>query len=264
MPLLLAPSGTTHGWGSSTPVGRIPFSNARGMIRAPSARRMRSAYALSEDEPSPVRALGALRRGGRFLPCEESGAASSVGGFASGGGEGGGAGTEGGASRGGGAEAGGGIAGEGGATSTGGLVGTAAAGAEGGVGAGGAWLAGGEGGRAGMGMNSPGRHVWGILRIAGSLRNRSAWPHDRQIRVPRANSPRDRRESVPPPIDPVLMSFTQTKSLAPQLTHAGATVGTFPPSSGGVPVKRVTRPGPVAPYPFEGLPERNDHVDRCR
>ena len=81
--------------------------------------------------------------------------------------------------------------------------------------------------RAGIGTNSPGLHVWGIRRIEGSLRNRSAWPQVRQIRVPRASSPRERIESEPPPSEPVLSSFTQTKSLAPQFEQTGGTEDTL-------------------------------------
>jgi len=58
--------------------------------------------------------------------------------------------------------------------------------------------------------------------------NRSACPHARQIRVPKASSPRERIERVPPPRVPVLRSFTQTKSDAPQFEHVGATVNTRP------------------------------------
>ncbi len=37
------------------------------------------------------------------------------------------------------------------------------------------------------------------------------------------SSPRARKESAPPPIEPVLSSFAQTKSDAPQLEQTGAT-----------------------------------------
>ena len=83
------------------------------------------------------------------------------------------------------------------------------------------------GGRAGIGTNSPGRQVWGILSTAGSFRKRSAWPQARQIRVPRESSPRERMEREPPPIVPVLRSFTQTKSPAPQFVHTGGTDAPF-------------------------------------
>jgi len=68
--------------------------------------------------------------------------------------------------------------------------------------------------------------VWGIFRIAGSFRNRSACPHDRQMRVPSASSPRARIERLPPPREPVFNSFTQTKSDAPQFEQTGATMNT--------------------------------------
>jgi hypothetical protein len=58
--------------------------------------------------------------------------------------------------------------------------------------------------------------------------NRSACPHARQIRVPNPSSPRERIESDPPPSVPVLRSFTQTKSDAPQFEQVGATVNTRP------------------------------------
>jgi len=73
-----------------------------------------------------------------------------------------------------------------------------------------------------MGTNSPGRHVCGIFRIDGSFMNRSAWPQPRQMRVPSDSSPPERIDRVPRPIVPVLRSFTQTKSLAPQLLQTGA------------------------------------------
>ncbi len=78
-------------------------------------------------------------------------------------------------------------------------------------------------GRAGIGTNSPGFHVCGILRIDGSFRKRSACPHERHSRVPIDSSPRARKEREPPPIEPVLSSFAQTKSDAPQLEQTGAT-----------------------------------------
>jgi hypothetical protein len=53
------------------------------------------------------------------------------------------------------------------------------------------------------------------------------------MRVPRESSPRDRSESVPPPIEPVLRSFAQTKSFAPQLLHTGGT---------GTPIRRQEAP----------------------
>jgi hypothetical protein len=79
-----------------------------------------------------------------------------------------------------------------------------------------------------MGVNSPGFQVCGILRIAGSFRKRSAWPQARQIRVPSESSPRERRESEPPPSPPVLRSFAQTKSDAPQFVHMGVNRVTLP------------------------------------
>lgn len=96
----------------------------------------------------------------------------------------------------------------------------------GGSGTGGFGATGGGPGRGAIGTNSPGRHVWGMRRIDGSLRKRSAWPQARQIRVPRESSPRERIESDPPPIEPVFRSFTQTKSPAPQFVHWGATEDT--------------------------------------
>jgi hypothetical protein len=100
------------------------------------------------------------------------------------------------------------------------VAGAGAAGAGGGAGA--PWCGGAEAGRLAIGVNSPGFHVWGMRRTEGSFRKRSAWPHDRQIRVPSDSSPRERSESDPPPIPPVLRSFAQTKSDAPQLLHTGA------------------------------------------
>ena len=88
-------------------------------------------------------------------------------------------------------------------------------------------------------MNSPGFQVCGILRTDGSFRNRSAWPQDRQIRVPSESSPRARRESDPPPSPPVLRSFAHTKSEAPQLLQMGANGATLRSASGGLPVKTV-------------------------
>ena len=81
-------------------------------------------------------------------------------------------------------------------------------------------------GLVGIGTNSPARQVWGMRRMDGSFRNRSAWPHPRQIRVPSDSSPRERSESEPPPIVPVFSSFTQTKSVAPQFVQTGATEST--------------------------------------
>jgi nucleotide-binding universal stress UspA family protein len=108
-----------------------------------------------------------------------------------------------------------------------------AGGDEGEAGAGGAWWwpgscagaggVGGAAGREGIGTNSPGFHVCGWRRIVGSFRNRSACPQDRHRRVPIDSSPRGRSESAPPPIEPVLSSFAQTKSDAPQLEQTGAT-----------------------------------------
>ena len=75
-----------------------------------------------------------------------------------------------------------------------------------------------------MGMNSPGRQRCCWCRIEMSLRKSSAWPQVRQIRVPRGISPRPRRERVPPPDNPpVLSSFAQTKSVPLQLVQVGAT-----------------------------------------
>jgi hypothetical protein len=95
-----------------------------------------------------------------------------------------------------------------------GLVGVVDEGAEGIVGEAGAGV---------IGTNSPGRQVWGCRRTAGSLTKRSACPQDRQMRVPIESSPPRRSESSPRPIVPVLRSFAQTKSLAPQLVHVGGT-----------------------------------------
>jgi hypothetical protein len=85
---------------------------------------------------------------------------------------------------------------------------------------------GGPCGWVGIGTNSPGRQVWGWRRIAGSFRKRSACPHARQMRVPRASSPRDRSARLPPPRLPVLSSLAQTKSDAPQFEQMGATGAT--------------------------------------
>ena len=104
--------------------------------------------------------------------------------------------------------------------SVGGVEDDGPAGAAGGAAGEGAWC---PDGWPVMGVNSPGRQVCGILRIEGSFMNRSAWPHDRQIRVPSESSPRDRSERDPPPRLPVLSSFAQTKSDAPQLLQTGAT-----------------------------------------
>ena len=46
----------------------------------------------------------------------------------------------------------------------------------------------------------------------------------RQIRVPNGISPRERSDSVPPPVIPVFSSFAHTKSFAPQLLHVGGTI----------------------------------------
>jgi hypothetical protein len=99
-------------------------------------------------------------------------------------------------------------------------------------------------GRVGIGTNSPGRHVWGIRRTEGSLRNKSAWPHARHTRVPRESSPRDRSESDPPPIVPVLSSFAQTKSDAPQFEQMGA-MRLPSPKAGGPLEKRLALRGRV-------------------
>jgi hypothetical protein len=93
-----------------------------------------------------------------------------------------------------------------------------------------------ECGWAGIGTNSPGFQWCGFRRIEGSFRNRSAWPQPRQIRVPIDSSPRERRESVPLPIPPpVLRSFAQTKSFAPQLLQTGGTEDTYPRRMAGFP-----------------------------
>jgi hypothetical protein len=117
----------------------------------------------------------------------------------------------------------------GGGRSGGGATGALIAGAVGAATCG--WLAswvgggaaGGAAGREGMGTNSPGFQVWGIRRIEGSFRNRSACPQARQSRVPMDSSPRARKERAPPPMEPVLSSFAHTKSDAPQLEQTGAT-----------------------------------------
>jgi hypothetical protein len=85
------------------------------------------------------------------------------------------------------------------------------------------WWCPGAAAGAGIATNSPGRQVCGCRRIDGSFRNRSAWPQALQIRVPSESSPLDRSEREPPPIEPVLSSFAQTKSFAPQLLHTGGT-----------------------------------------
>lgn len=107
-------------------------------------------------------------------------------------------------------------------------AGGAAGGVAGGDPVGAMWCVGELPDRGVIGVNSPGFHVCGIRRIDGSFRKRSAWPHPRQIRVPSESSPRDRRESEPPPIPPVLRSFAQTKSDAPQLLQTGANRFTLP------------------------------------
>ena len=76
--------------------------------------------------------------------------------------------------------------------------------------------------RGAIGTNSPGFQVCGCRRTAGSFRNRSAWPHARQMRVPSESSPRVRSDRVPRPIEPVRRSFAHTKSFAPQLLQIGA------------------------------------------
>ncbi len=104
------------------------------------------------------------------------------------------------------------------------------AGGGGGGGAAGVWVCGWVGAGFGatgfgvIGMNSPGRHMCGCWRIASSRRKRSACPQVRQIRVPSGISPRDRSDRVPPLRFPVFSSLAQTKSLAPQLEHVGATM----------------------------------------
>ncbi len=128
------------------------------------------------------------------------GAGADIGGVGGGAGGGGGGGRIG-------AGAGDGFAGEG--------VGARAGPGPGAVAALGGWPA--------IGVNSPGRHVCGWRRTAGSFTNRSACPQFRQMRVPIESSPPRRRESSPRPSVPVLRSFAQTKSLAPQLLHVGGT-----------------------------------------
>jgi hypothetical protein len=108
-----------------------------------------------------------------------------------------------------------------------------------------------SGGRGGIGTNSPGRHVWGARRIAGSFRKRSAWPHARQIRVPIDSSPRERIDNVPPPIEPVLSSFTQTNSVAPQLLQTGGTGNTLRTEQAPIPYKTV-RPRALVPARAHG------------
>jgi hypothetical protein len=98
----------------------------------------------------------------------------------------------------------------------------------GGAGVGAGWTCGADGV---IGTNSPGFHVWGWRSTEGSFTNRSAWPHARQMRVPIESSPPRRNESSPRPIVPVLRSFAQTKSLAPQLLHVGGTK-VHPPCAG--------------------------------
>jgi hypothetical protein len=140
----------------------------------------------------------------------------------------------------------------GGGATAGGAAGTAG-GTGGGVGAAGGGAAGVVGGREGIGTNSPGLQVWGMRRIDGSFRKRSAWPHDRHTRVPSASCPRDRIERVPPPSEPVLRSFTQTKSPAPQLVHTGATGNTYPPSADGPSVKTIASVGPRSVFRGVGI-----------
>jgi hypothetical protein len=90
------------------------------------------------------------------------------------------------------------------------------------------WAGGEAAGRAGIGTNSPGFHVWGIRSTDGSFRNRSACPQARQRRVPIDSSPRARSESEPPPMEPVFSSFAQTKSDAPQFEQTGGTRSPLP------------------------------------
>jgi hypothetical protein len=73
-----------------------------------------------------------------------------------------------------------------------------------------------------IGTNSPGRQLWGWWRMEMSRRNRSAWPHVRQIRVPRGTSPRALNDRDAPVI-PVFSSFAQTKSVPLQFEQTGAT-----------------------------------------
>jgi len=141
-----------------------------------------------------------------------------------------------------GAAAGGGgtAAGVAGATGAGG-GGAGAAGGTDGVAGGGAGAVG--AGRDGIGTNSPGLQVCGILSTEGSFRNRSACPQFRHSRVPSESSPRERIERLPPPIVPVRSSFTQTNSDAPQLLQTGATEDTRRPNEARLPYKAV-RAGP--------------------
>jgi hypothetical protein len=154
----------------------------------------------------------------------------------------GGVGGGGGTAKGGGEGAG---AGGGGAGTAGwGVMGRGAAGGgEGGaVGEGTEGFGGLSAGLGGIGTNSPGRQAWGVRRIPGSLRKRSAWPQPRQIRVPSESSPPERIDSVPRPIVPVLRSFAQTKSVAPQFEHTGGKEDTREPVRACIPYKTVRPP----------------------
>jgi hypothetical protein len=252
-------AGPPDGRGESTPRDRRCGRQGRGppcrtvcallaQEGFPPARRGPGAYPA----PGPSSERRARRRGrfpGEVAPGEEAsdpgagtagasagasgiGRADEVGGSGEGGGGGaGGGGTAAGIGAGGGGA--GGAAGEGGATSVRGAGG--AGGGEAGAGA----DAGGFFGT--MGTNSPCRQVCGIFRTDGSLRNRSACPQFRQIRVPSDSSPRTRSERAPLPREPVLRSFAQTKSVAPQFEQVGGTVSRFRASQAG-PIKRRCRP----------------------
>jgi len=245
------------------PGSPIPDGRWRGSRGEPERGNRVGDYAEGGGGSLPPFAFGLRRRVGFFVGAGALEAVSDSEGS-------GGAVSEAGALAGGGAA--GGVAGAG-ATGAGGgeggeAVGAAGAGAGGvagdGAGAVGGiegWCTGGAGARGTIGVNSPGRQVCGIRRIDGSLRNRSAWPHARQIRVPSESSPRDRREREPPPRLPVLRSFAQTKSVPPQLLQTGATRVTLAAASGGPSVKTVTEapepgPGATSTVPPEGPSSR--------
>ncbi len=59
------------------------------------------------------------------------------------------------------------------------------------------------------------------------------------MRVPSESSPRERIDSEPPPIEPVLRSLTQTKSLPPQFVQEGGTVDTYGSTLDGATVKTI-------------------------
>jgi nucleotide-binding universal stress UspA family protein len=81
-----------------------------------------------------------------------------------------------------------------------------------------------------------------VRRIAGSFRKRSACPQARQIRVPSDSSPPERIERVPRPIVPVLRSFAQTKSVAPQFEQTGGKSDTRVLARACIPYKTVRTP----------------------